>query len=48
MQAQYMTLMTQAKGVAQIDETVFERRFMHVGELHRMGADIRIEGDRRS
>jgi UDP-N-acetylglucosamine 1-carboxyvinyltransferase len=44
MQAQYMTLMTQAKGVARIAETVFERRFMHVGELHRMGADIRIEG----
>jgi UDP-N-acetylglucosamine 1-carboxyvinyltransferase len=44
MQAQYMTLMTQAAGVARIDETVFERRFMHVGELHRMGADIRIEG----
>ena len=44
MQAQYMTLMTQAEGVARIAETVFERRFMHVGELHRMGADIRIEG----
>jgi UDP-N-acetylglucosamine 1-carboxyvinyltransferase len=44
MQAQYMTLMTQASGVARIAETVFERRFMHVGELQRMGADIRIEG----
>jgi UDP-N-acetylglucosamine 1-carboxyvinyltransferase len=44
MQAQYMALMTQATGVARIAETVFERRFMHVGELHRMGADIRIEG----
>ena len=44
MQAQYMTLMTQAEGSAHIAETVFERRFMHVGELHRMGADIRIEG----
>jgi UDP-N-acetylglucosamine 1-carboxyvinyltransferase len=44
MQAQYMTLMTQAEGAARIAETVFERRFMHVGELHRMGADIRIEG----
>jgi UDP-N-acetylglucosamine 1-carboxyvinyltransferase len=44
MQAQYMTLMTQAQGVARIAETVFERRFMHVGELHRMGADVRIEG----
>jgi len=44
MQAQYMTLMTQAKGSSTIAETVFERRFMHVGELHRMGADVRIEG----
>jgi UDP-N-acetylglucosamine 1-carboxyvinyltransferase len=44
MQAQYMTLMTQARGFARIAETVFERRFMHVGELHRMGADIRIDG----
>jgi UDP-N-acetylglucosamine 1-carboxyvinyltransferase len=44
MQAQYMALMTQAKGAAVIAETVFERRFMHVGELQRMGADIRIDG----
>jgi UDP-N-acetylglucosamine 1-carboxyvinyltransferase len=44
MQAQYMTLMTQAKGAALIAETVFERRFMHVGELQRMGADVRIDG----
>jgi len=44
MQAQYMTLMTQAHGAALIAETVFERRFMHVGELHRMGADVRIDG----
>jgi UDP-N-acetylglucosamine 1-carboxyvinyltransferase len=44
MQAQYMTLMTQAKGSSTIAETVFERRFMHVGELHRMGADVRIDG----
>jgi UDP-N-acetylglucosamine 1-carboxyvinyltransferase len=44
MQAQYMTLMTQAHGTAVIAETIFERRFMHVGELMRMGADIRIEG----
>ena len=44
MQAQYMTLMTQAKGASSIAETVFERRFMHVGELQRMGADIRIDG----
>jgi len=44
MQAQYMTLMTQARGTSTIAETVFEHRFMHVGELHRMGADIRIDG----
>ena len=44
MQAQYMALMTQARGAAMIAETVFERRFMHVGELQRMGADIRIDG----
>jgi UDP-N-acetylglucosamine 1-carboxyvinyltransferase len=44
MQAQYMTLMTQARGTALIAETVFERRFMHVGELQRMGANIRIDG----
>jgi UDP-N-acetylglucosamine 1-carboxyvinyltransferase len=44
MQAQYMALMTQAHGTSVIAETVFERRFMHVGELLRMGADVRIEG----
>jgi UDP-N-acetylglucosamine 1-carboxyvinyltransferase len=44
MQAQYMTLMTQATGTAAITETIFERRFMHVGELLRMGADIRMGG----
>jgi UDP-N-acetylglucosamine 1-carboxyvinyltransferase len=44
MQAQYMALATQARGTALIAETVFERRFMHVGELRRMGADIRIDG----
>jgi UDP-N-acetylglucosamine 1-carboxyvinyltransferase len=44
MQAQYMALMTQAHGTALIAETIFERRFMHVGELQRMGADIRIDG----
>jgi UDP-N-acetylglucosamine 1-carboxyvinyltransferase len=45
MQAQYLTLMTQAKGAARITETIFENRFMHVGELQRMGARIRIEGN---
>jgi UDP-N-acetylglucosamine 1-carboxyvinyltransferase len=44
MQAQYMTLMTQAKGRSAIAETVFENRFMHVSELQRMGARIHIDG----
>jgi UDP-N-acetylglucosamine 1-carboxyvinyltransferase len=44
MQAQYMTLMTQANGRAAIAETVFENRFMHVSELQRMGAHIQIDG----
>ncbi len=44
MQAQYMTLATQARGASVITETIFEKRFMHVGELRRMGADIRIAG----
>jgi UDP-N-acetylglucosamine 1-carboxyvinyltransferase len=44
MQAQYMALMTQAEGASTITETIFENRFMHVAELDRMGADIKIEG----
>jgi UDP-N-acetylglucosamine 1-carboxyvinyltransferase len=44
MQAQFMVLMTQAQGRAVIRETIFENRFMHVPELSRMGADIRIDG----
>jgi UDP-N-acetylglucosamine 1-carboxyvinyltransferase len=44
MQAQYMTLMTQAEGQSSIEETVFENRFMHVPELQRMGAHIQING----
>jgi len=44
MQAQYMTLMTQANGRTAIAETVFENRFMHVSELQRMGARIHIDG----
>jgi UDP-N-acetylglucosamine 1-carboxyvinyltransferase len=46
MQAQWMALMTQAKGVAHIIETIFENRFMHAAELMRMGANIHIEGNR--
>jgi UDP-N-acetylglucosamine 1-carboxyvinyltransferase len=44
MQAQYMTLMTQASGRSTISETIFENRFMHASEMQRMGADIQIEG----
>ncbi len=43
MQAQFMAMMTVAKGTSVIKETVFENRYMHVAELKRMGADIRIE-----
>jgi len=45
LQAQYMALMTVAEGTSRIKETIFENRFMHVPELMRMGADIKIEGD---
>ncbi|MDI3528650.1 MAG: UDP-N-acetylglucosamine 1-carboxyvinyltransferase [Thermoanaerobacter sp.] len=44
MQAQMMVMMTVAKGTSVIIETVFENRFMHVDELKRMGANIKIEG----
>ena len=44
MQAQMMALMTVARGTSVITETVFENRFMHVDELKRMGANIKIEG----
>ena len=44
MQAQLMALMTVARGTSIITETVFENRFMHVDELKRMGANIKIEG----
>ncbi len=44
MQAQFMALNCIAEGVGVINETIFENRFMHVQELQRLGADIRIEG----
>jgi len=44
MQAQYMALVTQAEGVSQIRENIFENRFMHVQELVRMGANIKVDG----
>ncbi|WP_298057795.1 UDP-N-acetylglucosamine 1-carboxyvinyltransferase [uncultured Campylobacter sp.] len=44
MQAQFMALSLIANGVSTIDERLFENRFMHVSELTRMGADIRLNG----
>lgn len=44
LQAQFTALMTQAEGISLITETIFENRFMHVLELIRMGANIRVEG----
>ncbi len=45
MQAQFTALNVVAEGTGMITETVFENRFMHVQELQRMGADIRLEGN---
>jgi UDP-N-acetylglucosamine 1-carboxyvinyltransferase len=44
MQAQYMALATQAAGTSMVTENIFENRFMHVQELVRMGAGIKVEG----
>ncbi len=44
LQAQYMAMMTTAQGIAFITEKIFENRFMHVSELARMGANVRLEG----
>ena len=44
MQAQFMAMNCVAEGVGVINETIFETRFMHVQELQRLGADIRVEG----
>ncbi|EJF83753.1 UDP-N-acetylglucosamine 1-carboxyvinyltransferase [Cardidatus Bartonella washoeensis 085-0475] len=44
LQAQFMALMTRAEGIAQITETIFENRFMHVQELSRLGAQIKLDG----
>jgi UDP-N-acetylglucosamine 1-carboxyvinyltransferase len=45
LQAQIMALMTVADGTSVVKEKIFENRFMHVPELARMGADVRIDGD---
>ena len=44
LQAQMMALMCVSNGLSVINETIFENRFMHVAELKRMGADVRIDG----
>ncbi len=45
LQAQFMGLMTMADGVSNIQETIFENRFMHVQELARLGANISVDGN---
>lgn len=45
MQAQFMVMMSIAKGLSIISETIFENRFIHVSELRRLGADITVSGD---
>jgi len=45
LQAQFMALMTRAKGTSRITETIFENRFMHVQELVRLGARIQLDGE---
>ncbi|MFP4030800.1 MAG: UDP-N-acetylglucosamine 1-carboxyvinyltransferase, partial [Desulfococcaceae bacterium] len=45
MQAQFMVLMSVADGMSVISETIFENRFIHVSELRRLGADIRVSGN---
>ncbi len=45
LQAQMMALLCLAEGTSIVKETIFENRFMHVSELSRMGADIRVEGN---
>jgi UDP-N-acetylglucosamine 1-carboxyvinyltransferase len=45
MQAQWMSLMSVTKGTSVITETIWENRFMHISEMERMGADIRVQGN---
>ena len=45
LQAQIMVLMIKAKGLSKIRENIFENRFMHVPELNRMGAKIKVKGN---
>jgi UDP-N-acetylglucosamine 1-carboxyvinyltransferase len=46
MQAQFTVLMTQAEGTSIITETIFDRRFSHINELLRLGANIEVTGDK--
>jgi UDP-N-acetylglucosamine 1-carboxyvinyltransferase len=46
LQAQFMALATQAEGTSTVTETVFENRFMHALELSRLGAQVRVDGNR--
>jgi UDP-N-acetylglucosamine 1-carboxyvinyltransferase len=45
MQAQWMALMSVSKGTSVITETIWENRFMHISEMERMGANIRVQGN---
>jgi UDP-N-acetylglucosamine 1-carboxyvinyltransferase len=45
LQAPLMTLLATAEGTSMVSETIYENRFMHVGELKRMGAHIEVQGD---
>lgn len=45
LQAQFVALLTQANGAATVREEIFESRFMHIPELQRLGADIKLEGN---
>lgn len=46
MQAQFVSMLTRARGVSIVEETIFENRFQHVAELRRMGADITLSGNK--
>jgi len=46
MQAQFIVLMTQASGTSIITETIFDRRYSHINELLRLGANIEVSGDK--
>src|SRR4029079_19424206 len=45
LQAQFMALMSRAKGTSRVTETIFENRFMHVQELVRLGARTGLDGE---